>query len=72
MSAATVSPVLPDTAQTLQDLTDLARRGIISYVLPWVPLGTGFTVGTRWGPVYLGPESADAFITTAAQAGAWS
>jgi hypothetical protein len=61
-----------DTGDTLADLTDLAHRGVIRWVLPVVPVGTGYTIGTRSGPVLIQPEAADAFITTAAQAGAWA
>ena len=62
---------LATASDVLADLTQLARKGVISYVLPAVPFGEGFTVGTSFGPVALSHDSATSFVLWTVQAGVW-
>jgi hypothetical protein len=59
------------TVQLLVELTHLTRKGLLDYVLPAVPVGSGFVVGFKDGPQRLEPEQVDRLVLAAMQAGVY-
>jgi hypothetical protein len=71
MSTMVAAEAKVPTVQLLFELTQLAKKGLISYVLPALPMGSGFIVGWADRETQLAPEQVDKFVIAAVQAGVY-